>query len=266
MLTMDDVQRFYVDVIGSSDVPVVLLHAGIADSSMWDAQWEAFSEQFQTIRYDYSGYGRTPLPENWQGHRAELLALLDARGIDRVHLVGASMGGELALDFTLDHPERVASLTMVGSTPSGFEMQGEPPALIGPLFEALEQGNVPEVGRIAAQLWGVGENRDADSVNQAMLDQIAHMMEQAILQGGFMVAEAAPLNPPAAGRLQDVEVPTLILVGSDDHPEVHRAADELSASIPYAQRGTLEGTAHLPNMEAPESFNEVVLSFLQSVG
>ena len=75
-----------------------------------------------------------------------------------------------------------------------------------------------------------------------------------------------PLNPPAVQRLAEIAVPTLIVVGALDHPEILRAADVMAATIPSAEKAVIEGSAHLPNMERPDEFNQTVRNFLGAAG
>ena len=82
--------------------PLVLVHAGISDSGMWDAQVDAFSRHYRTIRYDLRGFGRSLMVPGPFSHHADLRALLDALGVNRAAFVGCSMGGDAVLNLALD--------------------------------------------------------------------------------------------------------------------------------------------------------------------
>src|SRR5262249_38747454 len=116
--------RLYYEIAGGGH-PLTLIHAGITDSRMWDDQFALFAEHFRVLRYDVRGFGQSDMPPGPYTMRDDLRALLQSLGIARTHLVGVSMAGSIAVDFTLDHPEMVATLIPVaagisGRTPSDF--------------------------------------------------------------------------------------------------------------------------------------------------
>src|SRR5947209_8694969 len=84
--------------------PVILLHAGIADSRMWDEQMPVLAERYRVVRYDLRGFGRSKMVAGAFSHRADLAALLDALGIASAALVGCSFGGRVATEFALEFP------------------------------------------------------------------------------------------------------------------------------------------------------------------
>src|SRR5882762_9825845 len=100
--------------------PVVFLHAGVADSRMWEPQAEGLGSYFDVIAPDGRGYGRSELPATSWSPIADVLALMNALQIrEAPHLVGSSIGGGLAIDFALEHPDRVSKLVLVGPGISG---------------------------------------------------------------------------------------------------------------------------------------------------
>ena len=129
---------YYVDLAGSGS-PIVLLHAGIADSRMWDRQFDAFAAGHTVLRYDQPGYGRTaPTPGPFTP-REELRLLLDTLGIERASLVGCSMGSRAALDFALRYPDRVDRLVLTSPSVNGFRYTG-PPSPLSAQIDAAELG------------------------------------------------------------------------------------------------------------------------------
>jgi pimeloyl-ACP methyl ester carboxylesterase len=99
----------------------VLVHAGICDSGMWDAQWGALADGRRLIRFDMRGFGRSPVPSAAYSHARDLIAVMDAAGISEAAIVGASMGGRVALEAALAAPARVSALVLVGSGLPGHE-------------------------------------------------------------------------------------------------------------------------------------------------
>ncbi|HEX7463864.1 MAG TPA: alpha/beta fold hydrolase, partial [Actinomycetota bacterium] len=114
--------RLYHEIAGDGP-PVALIHPGLWDRRTWDDQFEPFAERHRVIRYDLRGYGLSSRPEpgSAYSHVVDLAAILDAVGIDRAALVGCSMGGRIALDFALTHPDRVLALVLVAADVSGTE-------------------------------------------------------------------------------------------------------------------------------------------------
>ena len=108
----------------SGDGPAVaFIHGFTLDRRMWDDQFALFSERHRALRHDLRGFGESSLPITSEAytHGADLAALLDRLGIERVVLVALSMGGWIAIEFAQTYPERVSALVLVDSTVRGFE-------------------------------------------------------------------------------------------------------------------------------------------------
>ena len=250
----------------AAGMPLVLNHAAFLDSGMWDSQWEPLGQHFQLIRYDMRGYGRSAPINGPRALRADLIGLLRHLGIDRAHLLGCSMGGELMLDLALEYPERVASLIMVNSTPSGFEMQGPPPPALLELIAAGQQGDIERQIELQMQIWVDGPHRTPTEVDPVIRAHAARMnrvfVENRTWGHMMMGPPVAPLTPSAIERLGDVRTPVLIMTGALDADEILRAAKVMAAGIPDARQAEIAGAAHVPNMEHPAVFNPLVLDFL----
>lgn len=260
--------NIYTESAGSGDT-VVLVHAGFLDSGMWDAQFEALSKTHHVVRYDQRGFGKSDPAAGPVSRHQELADVLDTLGISRATIIGCSQGGTAALDFALAHPEKVISLILVSATPSGFEMQGEPPADMLAMFGAAQQGDLARVSELQIKLWIDGGFRQADQVDSKVRTYAARMNKVAVERGTFFTADAQPLNPldpPAVQRLGEVNTPVLVIDGGLDHPELLRAADVLVSNIRGARKLVIENAAHIPNMERPEVFDRAVLDFLQAQG
>src|SRR5579863_9031077 len=110
--------NLYYEVMGEGH-PLVLVHGGYMDRRMWDDQFAAFARHYRVIRYDVRGFGKSELPPVPYTDRQDLHTLLSFLGIEKTYLVGLSLGGEIAIDFTLDYPDMVDALILVGSSISG---------------------------------------------------------------------------------------------------------------------------------------------------
>jgi 3-oxoadipate enol-lactonase len=240
---------------------VLLVHAGIADRRMWDDQVGPFAEAGWTvIRPDLPGFGDTPAPAEPLALWAALRDLLDHLGVERVAVVGASLGGRAAVDLALAAPDRVTALVLVGSGLAGHPFRE--PALLE-LWDqsegAIERGDHLEAARVELDTWVVGMDRDPSAVPPEVRRRVQAMLLTAYAHGEADLEEP---DPPAAARLGEVAAPALVVVGEHDRPDIHAMADALAGGIPGAERVLLGDTAHLPNMERPEEFNQVVLEFL----
>src|SRR5256885_1566722 len=111
--------RLYYEVAGEGE-PLVLSHAGFVDSRMWDDQWQAFAQHYRVVRFDMRGYGKSDPVSKPISRRQDFLGVLRQLGIERAHLLGCSMSGEVVIDLALEHPEMVLTLMPVSASPSGF--------------------------------------------------------------------------------------------------------------------------------------------------
>lgn len=253
----------YYEVIGEGE-PLVLVHAGIADSRMWEGQVEAFANRYRVIRYDLRGFGKTAMVEGPFSHQEDLRGLLDSLGAERAHLIGCSMGGGAVLDFALRHPERVGALVLVGSAVSGFEADFGPPEQWDELVAADEAGDLGLVSELEVRIWVDGPGRRPEDVDGAVRDLVREMNLIALQNEASGLGEELPPEPPAVDRLAEVGAPSLVMVGDSDQPRTLAAADLLAKELPNARKVVMAGTAHLPNMERPDEFNRIVLDFLEA--
>jgi pimeloyl-ACP methyl ester carboxylesterase len=256
--------ELHYEVAGGGE-PLVLVHAGIADGRMWDAQVDFFSRRYRTIRYDLRGFGRSPMVGGPYSHHADLRALLDALGVDQAILVGCSMGGAAVLDFALENPGRARSLVLGGSAISGFEFDEKPPEEWDELVAADEAGDLEWVSELEVRMWVDGPRRGPDAVDPAVRDLVREMNLIALRNEALLLCEEQEPDVPAASRLSGIQAPTLVIVGDEDRARPLAAADLLESGLPDAQKRVMSGTAHLPNMERPEEFNRLVLDFLEGL-
>ncbi|MGB9940022.1 alpha/beta fold hydrolase [Methanosarcina sp.] len=259
--------KLYYEIEGKGEM-FVLCHAGFLDSRMWEAQWDAFTQYYRVLRFDMRGFGRSDPATGPISRRQDFYCLLQELGIERANVLGCSMGAEMAIDFTLEHPEMVKSLIIVSGTPGGFEMQGEPPSQVLEMLQAIEQGDLERVSKLQVHLWVDGIYRRPEQVDSDVRTRAAEMNRIAVENGTWAKADANPLNPlkpPAVSRLVEIAVPVLVICGALDHPEILRAADLLANRIKGAEKIILADTAHVPNMEKPAEFNRLVLEFLSRV-
>jgi len=180
-------------------------------------------------------------------------------------MVGCSNGGEIMLDLAIEQPERTASLTMVCSTPSGFERVGEPPRYMMEMFGAAQAGNIDHASELQIRIWLDGMFREPDEMDVALRAKALTMNHIAMTRSTFFIADMQPVNPltpPALTRLSEVVCPVLVVAGSLDHSEILRAADVLIDGISDARKHIIHATGHVPSYEKPDVFTTLLLDFL----
>ena len=250
-------------------VPLVLLHAGIADRRLWDRQFDAFAQTYQVIRYDLRGFGESTFPDGDYAHYQDLRGLLDHLNIAHAHVCGVSMGGSTALDFALSYPTMAKSLTMVGSSASGYTPPRTPEEVAAmqdfeTKWDALyEAGNLADASELEMQRWVDGSRQPAQ-VDQAVRRLVNEMNLNAMRKYNSKTTFKR-LDPPAFERLGEVNIPTLLVVGSLDTLDTLSAIDYLASNIRGVKKSVMEGLTHVPNMEAPDAFNHILRDFLASV-
>jgi 3-oxoadipate enol-lactonase len=255
--------RLYYEMMGMGH-PLVLIHAGIADSRMWDDQFTDFAEHYRVIRYDIRGFGKSAMPTGSSSTSRDLYGLLTALGIARAYVVGLSIGGGIAIDFTLRYPEMVSALVLVASGLGGTQPSAEMRRADATVDAALERGGIDAAVEAENRLWVDGPKRTPDQVDPTVRARVSEM-NGALYRLPEVDAPRERLDPPAIGRLGEIHVPTLILVGDGDVPDVIETANLLEQGIAGARKVVFPGVAHMVNMEHPEAFNRIVLNFLRDV-
>jgi pimeloyl-ACP methyl ester carboxylesterase len=253
----------YYEVAGSGH-PLLLIHAGVADSRMWDDQFQTFAQQYMVVRYDIRGYGKSEVPAGPFANHEDVYALLEHLGIKQAHVIAVSFGGLVALDFTLAYPEKVTSLVLGAPSVSGHESTSTEVNRFAEQEAALlEQGDLAGATDLNVRTWVIGLQRTPDQVDPNVRQRIYEMQFHAFTVPIPDEAEMLDLEPPAITRLNDIHVPTLLIIGEYDLPEKHELVKQLAAGIPQARQVVFTGAAHIVNMEQPAAFNRIVLDFLR---
>lgn len=236
---------------------LLLLHAEAADSRMWDAQWQRFSERFHTIRVDLPGCGRSPYPQTVWEPGAMLERLLDVLGVSSVGVVGAGLGGTLAVDFAIERPARVWAL--VAAAISSYGRGDELPDLrAAEVFTLLVAGRPARAADLYLDVWcPLRTSPDVDARIRAMVHENIGMLTQ--LTNGRLRLDDRALDE----RLPEVRVPTLVVWGDRDERAAQGGAQRLATKIRHAVAMVLPEVDHIIPMRAPEPFTTEVLGFLE---
>ena len=249
--------KLYFEECGTSPRTVVLVHDGVLDSAVWDDVWPEFCKHFHTIRYDRRGYGRSPAATAWHLAAEDLAALLRYLKVSHAVIIGSSHGGEISINFTLDHPEIAQQLVLVGAVVGGMPYSQHFLERGDALGKPLEKGDVQ--GAIAA---AAGDKYLIAPGNDAAKKRMADLLAASPQDMTHPELEYAP--KPALPRLQEVRIPTLLLVGDADIPDVHAHAGAIEAGIPRAHRMVIKDVGHLMYLEKPAEFSRLVINVIKS--
>lgn len=249
----------------AGDLPIVLLHAGIADRRMWDHQWRALTADRGVVRLDLRGFGESVArPTGAVFPAGDVVETLSELGIERCHIVGASFGAGVGVEMAVTRPELVESLLL--SAPGGSLIADVTPDL-GAFIEAeesaLDRGDLD--GAVEANLawWVDSPQRGPGGVSSTVHDAVRRMQRRAFeVTAGWDDVDEHELIPPVLERLAEVRAPTLVLVGQLDLQAIQDAAQRVTDQIPHARRIDWTDTAHLPSMEHPDDFLALLLDWL----
>lgn len=255
--------RLFVQRTGEGPA-VVLIHAGIADSRMWHGQMQPLAERRTVIAYDLRSFGRSTDAGTEYSDHDDLAGLMGTLGIDRATLIGCSNGGRIALDAALAYPHMVRALVLSAPGLRGFDWAEETRAGWAEDEAALVRGDIAAAAEVNLRMWVDGPSRSPEQVDPSFRS-LAREMVTLCLTRQSGEGPARPLAPPAIERLGEVRVPTLLLVGEHDQPDMLRIVDLLADRIPSARKAIVAGAAHLLPLERPSEFNRLVLGFLEAV-
>jgi pimeloyl-ACP methyl ester carboxylesterase len=257
--------RLYAEADGDGP-PIVFIHAGVAHLRMWDEQVAALRDAYRVIRYDTRGFGRTVVEDVPYSNRADLAAVMDHFGAETAHVVGLSRGGQIALDFAVEQPARVRSLTWVAGGVRGLDIEDDPRdvaamAAIEPLEAAKDW---PAIVEIETRLWTDGPDQPTTRVDP---DVRRRMLQWNLESYRAEQNPTQPIQPEmdAAHALDRLTMPVLAMWGTFDVTSTLRAGEWLVANLPGIRSRVFEGVAHMVNLERPAEFNRLLRDFVDEV-
>ncbi len=252
---------------GSGD-PLVLIGGITSVLQIWDLMVPSLAKNYRVITPDNRGSGSTQVPDDDGDRRparlaGDILELLDGLGLERVHLLGASMGGMVVQEFALAHPERLASLIICCSNVGGSRSVMAAPAVIASLFGAAAEE---------------AEALDAEAKRNT-LKNLIHAASLAKCQDNLdfyiETRERYPHSAEEMGRrakgvmtldsyegLKTLDVPTLVMTGSDDVLVPKENSQIIHEAIPNSELVEIDETGHIFFVERPEASVDALLDFL----
>jgi len=231
---------------------------------MWEPQWTSFATRYRLLRCDFAGFGRTPIDRLPVTPAQDVVNLLDELDISSAGVVGASMGGRVALELAVARPDLVQTLVLEDAGLPGVNWSEAVRAYGAAEDKAVARGDLEAATEINLRMWVDGPRRAVADVDPEVRAAVGEMQRQALeLQAPYWERlDEDPLVPDIAERLGEVQAPTLVLVGEEDVEDMHALAERFATEIPRARLARIPGAAHMPNLEQPGAFDKLVLEFL----
>ena len=257
--------RLVVDDEGSGP-PIVLLHAWVADRRAWDGVVQPLvSAGYRVVTYDTRAYGESTTDDADFSHRSDLIAVMDALGIERAALVGNSGGGTTAFDTSIEYPERVVAVIGVGAGLSGFEGVPTPDeARINEEYErvdAAEPFDADALTDFEVSVWLDGPGQSTERVDPALREAM-WAMARPLNEPGRVRGRSIALEPPANERLAEMRCPVLAVGGALDFSDVVQVGQRLATAAPDARAIVWPDVAHMVGMEQPSRLAATIVDFL----
>ena len=253
-------ERTYYEIRGAGP-PLIMIHGGLMDRRMWKWQAGFMAEHYTVILYDVRGHGRSDMPLSPYSQHEDLRAIMDQMRVPRGVILGMAMGGAIALDFALAYPGRVSALVLQSPALSGASYSDD----LVQHSQALAE-TVRDAGAEMA-LWMIQEDPFWRYMIPAPQHAPARKLFLEIARGNVRTLLIDPgrirkPERPAAERLGEITVPTLVLTAQRDHPDNRKVAQMIAEASDAAQVSEVAEAGHLANMEQPVRYNMVVRRFL----
>ncbi|MEJ8756110.1 alpha/beta hydrolase [Pontibacter sp. H259] len=265
-ISIDGANLHYLDE--GQGTPVVLLHGTAASLNTWDGWATELSKNYRVLRLDLPGFGLTG-PNKTHTYTIEyyaelLLHFLDEQGIDRVHLAGSSLGGQIAYEFAANHPERVEKLILI--SPTGVTKANNKSTSLPFLLAQLPL--VKETLKYITPRFIVQKSLKEVYGNDALLTENAiTLSHEMLLREGNREAFIARINTQDADnlhKLSKIQAPTFILWGEADAWIPVTDAAQFKQRIKGAQLKLYPGAGHIPMEELPQQTVQDALLFLNN--
>jgi 2-succinyl-6-hydroxy-2,4-cyclohexadiene-1-carboxylate synthase len=239
------------------DTPrTVFIHGFGGSGGDWDRVWQALPDSFSALRYDQRGFGASvALDDAPYSHTADLLALLDARGIAQADLIGLSQGGAVALHFAMEHPERVRRLVLISPALFGWSWSDEWKAIWRAASGAARAGDMA-----AARAHWLAHPMFAQALAGPAAGELAASVNA--FPGRQWVSDTPLPETPDADRIAKLAAPTLLLTGGQDFSDFRGIAALLEAEAPDLRRIDFVAAGHLLNLEEPAATAKEIAAFL----
>lgn len=250
--------QIYYETCGQGGQAIVLIHDGVVNSASFDDMWPILCRDFQVVRYDRRGYGRSPAAKAPYSPQDDLAAVMREARFEHASLVGFSFGGGLAVGYAIDHPGQVDRLVIAGAALNGFQPTRHFTSQITHIMLPMIVGNMDGVVANAAKSgWVMAPGHDAAkakalAILKASPQDLRHQLRDPI--------RGWPSDLP---RMPGLNVPTLILSGDHDIADNQAQAGAAQVLIPGSRRVVVEDSGHLMQLEHPEEVAHLIAEFVR---
>ncbi len=250
--------RLFYETAGNGST-VVLIHGGLADRRLWDDQFYKLAKHFRVVRYDLRGFGKSYFPTGAFSHVEDLYALLKFLKIEKASLVGLSLGGVIAADFTLEHPEMVGKIVFTSSGLRGDKSPRNQQSVA--VYQTAEKQGL----EAALALWEKHPFFASGENSPKYRERMREMLSDNYKYWGPtpQPIQVVWSKTTTLERLSEIKNPSLIIVGGSDAPEILSIADTLKSNIAGAEKVVIAGVSHHLVMEKPKEYNRLIIKFLK---
>ena len=244
-----------------------MIHAGFLDSRMWDDQFQLFAKSVRVIRYDVRGFGRSSKPSAEYSDAEDLFALLKHLNIESTSILGISNGGRIAFDFVSVHPSMVNRLILVSPGIRGYKSSGpeedrewkELDKKMDLQDLAISENRIDDAVNIDLRVWASAQGTPSKNRILKIATTNSHIHKNPPNK-----LQKSP-EPPAFTKLDQIRIPTILIVGDQDVKGMQTMTKRLHELIPGSELRVIRGADHIANMSRPEEFNAIVSSFLEQM-
>lgn len=241
---------------------LLFIHAGIADCRMWEKEYNALAKDYHVIKFDIPGYGLSNFTGGDFSFKELINELLEFLQLDKVHIIAASFGGNIAMDFALSYPDKCLSLVLQSPALSGWEDSEYLQEYCENEGNLLDEKNYEKVAELNYDMWILG-NRNVDTVDSKIKDLVFDMQMKFLMkeEPESPYEEIEEMNN--IERIGQIKVPVLLINGDKDVEDFLEISNRLNREISSSTKVIIENAGHLANLEVPELFLESILNFYQ---
>ncbi|WP_239733745.1 alpha/beta hydrolase [Mammaliicoccus sp. M-M49] len=239
---------------------LLLIHAGIVDSRMWDNEFNLLSEKYRVVRFDLPGFGLSDFTEGSYNYNLIINELLIHLDIHHTHILAASFGGKIALDFYLENPAKCLSLALLSPAISGWNASTFLQNYEEKEERLIDEGKIEETPQYNYATW-IQRNRSSEIINPDVKQLIMDMQRKILTKGEPNVSSEEIEVEDNISQLNNIEIPVLIVNGQCDVPDFLEIAEVMIKEIPNVKNIIIPNTAHLANLESPELFLKIISEF-----
>lgn len=240
---------------------ILFLHAGIADSRMWDNEFHLLSEKYHVIRLDLPGFGLSDLAGGKYSYSNIINEILVHLGVNHIHIVAASFGGKIAIDFYLEYSEKCLSLALMSPALGGWKDSNFLQQYEAEEEKLLQEGKIEETSQFNYKTW-ILRNRAPELIEPYVKHLILDMQMNSLTKAEPEYVCKEIETKDNISQIKNIQIPVLIINGDYDVEDFHDIAELMYKEIANVKKHVIFDAAHLANLESPEYFLQLVSEFL----